>query len=308
MSTHEPAARDAVLDFLWSLWSELGVRGPHRRHPRAIIDPELLILFSPWLGRSDARLLDLVFSWCSGNADRVSLSRLAGFCARIAPEVRFSAESFFAELTTVGVHWTRQAPPAPVPPRDLIDLTIPTDRATTWRFRMRALAGVGGRADVLTALLAAPDAWVDAASLDDVGIAKRNIARTLSNLAKGRVVHVRPRGNTLEFKLRTPRELAVVTDLREEAFFPRWHAIFDWMVLTDELCALAGDQPVTARVEVARRRQKLTDLAAILDFDEPGEGADAVIVWALSHARAIADGTSSAVGGSRAPSRQAGEV
>jgi DNA-binding transcriptional ArsR family regulator len=174
------------------------------------------------------------------------------------------------------------------------------DRTATWRFRMRALAGVGGRADVLAALMAVPDRWANAASLSEVGIAKRNIARALSELADGGVLRTRSRGNVREFQVRKPQELAAVTGLADDAFFPRWSGILGWMVEAAGLCELPQDKPATARVEIARHRRSLDELSKELGFDEPGVGEEAVVAWTLDLAHAMADGTSRVVGGTAA--------
>ena len=50
------------------------------------------------------------------------------------------------------------------------------------------------------------DAWVSASSLvDEVGMAKRHIARVLAELADGTIAHARQRGNVREFRLANPR-------------------------------------------------------------------------------------------------------
>ena len=67
-----------VIDLGWSLWTELGVPGVIRRHAHVAIDPEPLIVFSPWLLRHDARLQEEVVRWCVAHADRISASRLHG--------------------------------------------------------------------------------------------------------------------------------------------------------------------------------------------------------------------------------------
>ena len=293
---------EAPLDLVWSLWSELGVPGPRREHRRAIVDPERLLTVTPWFARGDARLSDLVFAWCIRHGARLSSSRLTALVRGAHPNVKFAAEAFLAELATAGVPLVPFEPLSTAPGRVDRDLPIHTGRPALLRFRMRALVGIGARADVLVAQLSAPDTWMTAASLvDEVGMAKRHIARVLAEFAEGTIAHARQRGNVREFQLVNARALAEAVALAPDAVFPRWGAVFEWMHLTDELCALPADRPATIQVEVARRREALFSLALELGLprDLPAEGHDtgAILEWARKHARAMADGKAHGLGG-----------
>lgn len=182
----EDRQEESPLDLVWSLWTELGVPGPRRDHRRAILDPERFLMVTPWLARADARLSDLVFGWCVQHGTRLSGSRLTALVRTAHPDVRLAAEVFLAELATAGVPLVRVPPLSAARPRSHRGLPIDAERPALMRLRTRALVGVGGRADLLVALLSAPDAWVSASSLvDDVGMAKRHIARVLAELADG---------------------------------------------------------------------------------------------------------------------------
>ncbi|MEJ7562776.1 MAG: hypothetical protein WKF45_09660 [Ilumatobacteraceae bacterium] len=85
-----------VTDLGWSLWAELGVPGVLRNHAHVAIDPEPLIVFSPWLFRDDARLQDEVVRWCVAHADRISASRLYGLLKTASPDV----SAAFNEMAT----------------------------------------------------------------------------------------------------------------------------------------------------------------------------------------------------------------
>lgn len=292
---------EAPLDLVWSLWCELGVPGPRRDHRGAILDPERLLAVTPWFAQSDARLSDLVFAWCIRHGSRLSGSRLTALVRAASPEVRLAAEAFLAELAAAGVPLVRVQPVPAARPRALRELQIAFERPALLRLRMRALVGVGGRADLLVALLSAPDVWVSASSLvGEVGMAKRHIARVLAELADGTVAETRQRGNVREFRLANTRALAALVTLPSDTVFPRWGAVFEWMRLTGALTAVSPHQVATLRVEVARRREALFALAMELDLPRPTSAvADAagIVAWASQHARAMADGRGPAVGG-----------
>lgn len=301
---------EVALNLVWSLWSELGVPGPRRDHQRAIVDPERLLMVTPWFARADARLSDLVFAWCTQHGTRLSGSRLTALVRTAHPDVRFAAEAFLAELATAGVPLVRVQPLSAARPRSDRALSIDAERPSLLRLRMRALVGVGGRADLLVALLSAPDAWVSASSLvDEVGMAKRHIARVLAELADGTIVHTRQRGNVREFRLVNPGVLSALVGLPKDAVFPRWGVVFEWMRLAAELGALPADRPATLRIEVARREDALLGLAIELGFPRPAPSeatdAAAMVAWAGEHARAMADGSAGAVRGP-APAQRTG--
>lgn len=292
----------AALDLVWSVWTELGVPGPRRDHRRAIVDPERLLTVTPWFARADARLSDLVFAWCIQHGTRLSGSRLTALVRAAHPDVRFAAEAFLAELGAAGVPLVRIQPLGAARPRSHRDLPIAADRPALVRLRTRALVGVGGRADLLVALLSAPEAWASASSLvDEVGMAKRHVARVLAELADGTIVHARQRGNVREFRLANPGALAELVAFPEDAVFPRWGDIFEWMRLVDELGTLPADRPATFRIEVAQRKDALLRLAIELGVPHPAPSettdAAAVVAWAGEHARALADGAAGALRG-----------
>src|SRR5690606_36848805 len=122
-------------------------------------------------------LSDLVLAWCIQQGDRLSGSRLTALVRMAHPDVRLAAEAFLAELAAAGVRLVRVQPVSASRPRAQRDWPITAERPALLRLRTRALVGVGGRADLLFALLYAPDAWVSASALvDEVGLAKRHIA------------------------------------------------------------------------------------------------------------------------------------
>ncbi len=285
-------AREPGLGLAWSLWTELGVPGPYRRHSSTIVDPERLIVATPRLARDDPRLLDLVFAWCAQHAHRVSASRLSTLLKEARAEVRSAAELFLGELAAAGTPLVR-VPPAPPPqPRDRRDIIVPMARPALLRLRMRGLVGVGGRADVLVTLLSSPATWWSASELDDVGIAKRNVARVLAELGEAGIAHTRRRGNTLEYRLVNPTALGELVALPPHATFPDWRGVFEWMHLADELGQLDPARSATLRVEVAHHREALESLVAALGLELPylGEAVDeaALVRWVIERAEAFA--------------------
>jgi hypothetical protein len=72
--------REQLAALAWSLWAELGVSAWERHHSRWFIDLEALVVYTAWLGDTDARLRDEVTDWCIRFGSWVSASRLIGLC------------------------------------------------------------------------------------------------------------------------------------------------------------------------------------------------------------------------------------
>ncbi|HOH52068.1 MAG TPA: hypothetical protein PLI98_15150 [Candidatus Hydrogenedentes bacterium] len=67
---------DLLLDFLWREWTALGVAGQDRRPVSHAVDPEALFLFTCVLGRHDQRLFDEMLDWLALNGGFLSIQRL----------------------------------------------------------------------------------------------------------------------------------------------------------------------------------------------------------------------------------------
>lgn len=67
---------DLLLDFLWREWTALGVAGHPSRPVRHAVDPEALFLFTCSLGRYDQRLFDEVLDWLTVNGRFLNIQRL----------------------------------------------------------------------------------------------------------------------------------------------------------------------------------------------------------------------------------------
>ena len=73
---------EAVIQFCWSVWAELGVSGWGRAHQGWAIDVEPLIIFTAAIGERDPRLRDEATDWCVRNWRLVSRVRLRNILRR----------------------------------------------------------------------------------------------------------------------------------------------------------------------------------------------------------------------------------
>jgi hypothetical protein len=90
--------------------------------------------------------------------------------------------------------------------------------------KLRALFGVGARADVITAILNWPAPDFGAADLVLVGYTKRNLAGALDALREGGLLNSTRVGNRVRFSWRRRRELCRLVEPLPKAI-PRWPPI-----------------------------------------------------------------------------------
>jgi hypothetical protein len=67
----------AVLDFVWSAWSQVGVMGGSTPSQPRVVDPEPLLLLTWECARQDARVFDEVLDWLVRNGRWINVARLS---------------------------------------------------------------------------------------------------------------------------------------------------------------------------------------------------------------------------------------
>ena len=293
-----------VTDLGWSLWGELGVPSVVRNHADVIIDPEPLIVFSRTLFKGDARLQEQVSRWCSAHADRVSASRLQGIEKAVVAEVAKGFDELAEELRAQGVPWAGRPT---VTPRTTTAkaVELPTTRPALVRLRLRALCGVGARADVLAELLVHQGRWLVASDIDHLGYAKRSIARILAELADAGLAKARAERNTIAYELGRPEHWQEILGASSIAS-PDWLKVLDLAAVAVQLNVESEKSGSVRRVAAAKAAKEIDALAAVLGLSSLPSTAgnpdawDVVTSWLELETRSLADGTSSAF--RRAPS------
>lgn len=294
----------ANLDLAWSLWTELGVPGVVRNHEAFVIDPEPLVVWSPSVVAADPRLRDLVFHWCRQHGDRLSASRLRGLLRGMPATAAGAFGRFAGALNSVStLRWpgtNASGPVWPIPTED-VAVPLPRGRPALIRLRLRALSGVGTRADVLSELLATGQRWVTAADLAQEGYTKRNVARVLADLEMAGIVRSRARGNSLHFQLEAPHILGRLVHNQHPAV-PRWTELLRVLAQLADLVARVHDRsPAVRRVEAHKLREAIEGVCAGLRLPPPPTTSgnprayEALLRWAAEQAAACAAGGSPAL-------------
>jgi len=223
--------REFALDISWSLWSELGLSGWERRHQLEGVDLEPLILFSAWLGRHDHRLRDESLDWCLTNMRFVSATRLRGLLKRADNEIVECFGDYSATVASKApnANWPGGGKPwrfVPSQKSTVPDLT----RAALLQLRLRALFGVGSRAELLRLLLIdMPRGWSAGELARETGYAKVNVAATLDSLTLTGVVRIEKSGTQFRYRFAKASQLIELAG-PVPSFQPDWSARFSVMV------------------------------------------------------------------------------
>jgi len=296
------ALRDALVELGWSLFTELGVPGVVRHHQGIALDPEPIIVAVPSLFKIDPRLRDQVYGWCASHADQLSLSRLKGLSRDLSAQSRTAFHGLAATLRKhAKVRWPDDGQPPWGRPPEVKARRLPLERSALLRFRVRALCGVGARADVLGELIARSGTWTRASDLAELGYSKRALAGILSELSDAGFAQQLPAGNALTFQIAHDDRFRALLGADALAF-PNWARVMSMVLRFLELSSLEQESPTTRRIEGNKRRELLRRLSEELCLDTPPvtrgnpEAWEELMSWATRTAQELSAGVSPALG------------
>jgi len=258
-----------LADFLWREWSTLGVLGTTTAETRWLIDPEVLLLLTSEIGRHEARLFDEVMDWLRANSRWINTQRLrslhikqdigdACVLAAIArsmmehdPATKWRKLSQLAEprnppevLFRLGCRGLLSAVDEPDPVFEGYGLLRPARASRSLAqpvlmkqpcallFRLRALFGLGMRADILCYLLTHDGAHPSGVA-QALGYSQKRVQDTMVEMAESGQLQVRPSGRMKIYWL-DRRQWAEFLIPRSDDF-PVW---IDWIHLARGLTVL----------------------------------------------------------------------
>ena len=144
--------------------------------------------------------------------------------------------------------------------------------------RLRALFGVGARAEVVRAFLADPSARLSAAdAATEAGYTKRNIAEALEALRMAGLLEVHAQRNQRLYGLTDAEWLTALPGSLPDSF-PRWSSVF--RILEGLIAGARRAEALTARARTVEASDVLRDLRsdfrlAGVRLSEEEEGPDA---------------------------------
>jgi hypothetical protein len=292
-------ARDRVVEasvsLAWSLWGELGAPAWERRHQGWAIELEPLIAFTAWLAEHDRRLLREAVDWCAANAAFVSLSQYRHV---ISAPLWDDGEAFARLSATMSSLTGRRWPGSGREPcyevalsgkSRLRELSVPS----LLQLRLRALFGVGTRAELVRLMLLHPfQDWSVAQFGERIAYTQRQAATDLEMLVKAGLVE-RTGGGPSRYVLRDAAALRAVVG-RLPNFAPRWLPTFQVLAsMAAALGAVTDGQLRQPGIEVARRLRLVEPALGASGLPKPptaegGDVAERTVQWALGVADALA--------------------
>lgn len=212
MST-KAAVLERLLDLAWAQWTALGVAGAVQPATEPV-DLESLMILTADLSSADPRLRDEALDWCSQFHSYSSKPRLKQLLRRAPPSAQSAFETF---ANLLGWHIEKASPRVFKEPRQRASLSgksrlPPLTHPALLSLRLRALFGVGARADIVGAILCSSFATVGASDLVYVGYTKRNIADALDALAAADLLRAMREGNRIRFSWQRHAQLSALLD------------------------------------------------------------------------------------------------
>jgi hypothetical protein len=246
----------------------------------------------------DPRLRDQAYGWCAAHAGRLSLSRLQGLSRSLPEPARKAFHGLAAtKREHARVRWPDGGEPSWPRAPEVKARHLPLERPALFRFRARALCGVGASADVLSELIVRSGRWTRASDLVELGYSKRAIAGILSELAEAGLAKQLVEGNALTFQLSCSDHLREVLGARDLAY-PPWQRIMTAVHLFLDLASLEGAGAAVWWVEANNRREAFRSFADQTRLEAPPQtrgDPDAwhvLVSWATGVAADLADGSS----------------
>jgi hypothetical protein len=210
---------EQLVSFAWDEWAQMGVlAAPNRISPWAQ-DPEALLVFTLEIARREQRLFDEVLDWMLTNETLFSVRRLRAMCidrtdqklvagtiawlsrqgprARLKPRGEDQAGPLDIEPLFRGGGTFGEADPDFAAAGLLRSVLLPSGKSVApdlgtpinFAFRLRAILGVGIRAEVVRVMLTNRPSPVTAQMLARaVGYSKRNVHDALSGLSSAQVL------------------------------------------------------------------------------------------------------------------------
>ena len=288
--------RDHVLETLWSLWHELGVPATvPRRHSDDFVDPEPLIAFTATHSDLDARLRDESIDWVLSYGNYVSRARLKNVLA----EWGLLESALFREYAATvnangGAGWPAAGAKAIVFRARSRSVLEDLARPSLMSLRIRAIFGVGARAELIRAFLSRPRQPMTAADLSaETNYGKRNVLNELEPLRFAGVVKRFRAVNADRFSLAKSGQIeGLVGPLPKR--FTRWTQTFGILhVLLEVAGRPAKRSDLQKAVEVVGLLEKHKELFTSAEAGPPtlpsGVSAwPAFLDWAVRYATGIA--------------------
>ena len=256
MTDHLDRLIDALAGLAWSLWGELGASTWERQHQGWAIELEPLIAFTANVGTHDLRLKREAVDWCVTNAGHVSVSQLRHVVKAAPAQYEAAVADFGATVS----QFTRRSWPGS-DAGDAYDLQ-PSGKSrlrgleepSMLQLRLRAMFGVGARAEIVRCLLTSPPVGYTVAQIaEPIAYTRRQISADIEMLTSSGMIDRSVGSGPPRYSLTNDQALRTVVGAMPVAA-PRWSAIFTVLVeMAAAIQAVTTEAFNRPDVEFARR-------------------------------------------------------
>lgn len=285
----------ALADLAWSLWSGLGVAGVDQQHKNCLISLEELIILTAVVAESDPRLRDEALDWCYKYHNFVSISRLRTLVNELGEQV-YEPFSLFA-VTLNSIAQTKWPVFKEVTPLRVVlsgKSTLPSCEAPALlNLRLRAMFGVGIRADLLTFCLTRSANTLTVIDTVKIGYNKRSLAEVLEFFVQSGLLTSSIVGNRRLYTLSKLDELNVLLGSLPK-IAPDWKSILEVFIGLRTILRESNSFSISSKVIVSRNVMKqLENYVKILNLSPPpisdnlDEYWDSFSKWLLSTLREV---------------------
>jgi len=278
--------KEALLDLLWSLWTELGVSGWKRNHPHWMLDPEHLLVFTTSMASLDPRLSEECIDWCVRSGDQLSVDRLKNILKEAGPE---GLTRFGRLAATVRKH---KGPKLPHPTTAIRAFTPSRKserpeltRPSSFILRSRKLFGVGVKAELITNFLLSPERWFTINEIVDegIGFARISVSSALDDLVEAQVVEVDRSQRDGHFRLH-PCPLLLEALQLGLPLRPRWKELFSLLELGLGFLSTKLKKNDVELLEIAEIEERIHELTHALELQSGPENGSSLFKAAVAGA------------------------
>lgn len=188
---------EAAAGAVWIQWQALGGQAAAPRAPRAVVDPEALVLASLWLVDAEPRLRDFLYGFAGVGSRLLSVQRLNRATGLFPAGGDARAAGFAAWVAGFGKdpRWRNLAANVTTPagrPGKVASASTRLGDPGSLMLRLRTGFGVDVRIDTLTYLIGRQGAWADVKDISEALLyAKYSVRGACEALADARLIESR---------------------------------------------------------------------------------------------------------------------
>lgn len=281
MQTLSDKIDQQLIECAWSLWTELGVNGTTQLHTDCMIALEELIVLTSVIAERDPRLHDEALDWCSRYHHFVSISRLKALVKALGESVSIPFSQFASTLNFYSkTNWPIFSSAKPLKFNPSGKSKAPNlERPALLNLRLRAIFGVGARADLFTFFLTKPNAAFTASDTAEICYSKRSLAELLDALSQSGLFQVCTKRNQLLYSFIKQDQMAKIIGSMPKAV-PSWKNILEvYLPLRRTIQQVDSKSATIKAIELRNLLNKLENKLQKIDIAPPPFQADLDAYW-----------------------------